>query len=146
MQIPRLLTAIAAVAVTATLLSGCSTISEIAKGQTKIQACAAIDANLLSITAQMKSLAPDAQSDPAGTAKKLDSIASKFAKTASKVKNPTVKKATVKASDSLTTFSKDLDGIVANPANATGDALTKFQTDISTLQTNFTKIDTICKP
>jgi hypothetical protein len=139
----RILPAIAALAVSATLLTGCSAISQIAQGQTKVQACVTIDANLTAVGKKLSSMSTELQADPKGAAKQIATLASKFATASSKIKNPQVKKASVTAAHTLTTFSKDITAIAANP---TADAATALTADTTKLQTAFTKIDTVCKP
>jgi hypothetical protein len=142
-QNSRIVSAFAAIAVSAVLLTGCSAVSAIEHAQTKVQACATIDANLLAVSKKMSTLTSSAQSDPKGTAKQIDAVATKFAGATKKLNNKSVKAAAVKAAASLSAFSKDLDSIVAGPTSA---AIAKFQKDSSGLQTNFAKITAVCKP
>lgn len=126
----------------ASLLSGCSAVAAVANAQTKVQACAEIAAQLKGVGTGIQGEVPKLQSDPKAAAVDITRMAKKFATAAGKLNNPAVKKSAVKAAGTLTVFAQDITDLANKPTTA---AQTKLTTDLTTLQSAFTAIDTTCK-
>ncbi len=138
----KALSALAAIAVTAFLLSGCSAVAAVANAQTKVQACASIEKAFTAVGKGITNETSELQTDPKAAAAKITTYSDQFTAVAGKLSNAQVKKTAQAAAAALATFAKDLTDYAAAP-NST--KLTKFEADTQQLQPTFTAVDTACK-
>lgn len=142
MNTARPLTIAASLVVAATLLSGCSAISNVVKAQTHAAACLQIGASLTKVGKSIQDESPKLASDPKGAAAIIAKDTKAFSTAASKVSNPTVKKKSTAAAKALTKFSDDLTKLADEPNNANE---TTLQNDLTPLGTAMQGIETACK-
>jgi hypothetical protein len=138
----RTLTLTASVVLAASLLSGCSAISNVVKAQTHTAACLEIAVQLKGVGAAITKEAPKLSTDPKGAAAAISHDAKVFSTAANKLSNPTVKKKANAAAKQLTVFAADVTALAKSPTTAND---TKLQAELTPLQTALDAIETTCK-
>jgi hypothetical protein len=133
--------ALAAVAIAAVMLSGCSAIRAVTDAQTKVQACAKIRSSFANVGQTLSTESANLATDPSGASATITAAADKFTTDADSLSNAQVKKAAEGASTWLTIFSEDVSNSVKFP---TPQYSSKVSTDLPKLQASFTALTTTC--
>jgi hypothetical protein len=137
----RTLTLTASVVLAASLLSGCSAITNAVKAQTHAAACLEIAAQLKGVGAAITKEAPKLSTDPKGAAASISHDAKVFSAAADKLSNPTVKKKADAAAKQLTLFAADITALANDPSDANN---TKLQGELTPLQDALDAIEKTC--
>lgn len=142
MNTARPLALAAGLVVAASLLSGCSAISNVVKAQSHAAACLEIASSLKTVGTSIQTQANKLATDPKGAAAAIAKDTKKFSVAASKVTNPAVKKKSTAAAAALSQFSKDITTLADEPSTANE---TKLQADLTPLGTAMQGIESACK-
>lgn len=132
-------TLVIAAATATLLLSGCSAIKAVSDVQTKAQACVSIAKTTQKASSGISEAFSTFSTDPSAAEAAMQKFHDEFAATASKVKNPTIKKLADRTTTDLQTLSDAVTAAANDPSKA--DAL---QTAASTMQDDFTSIGKAC--
>lgn len=137
--------ALVAAALLAGALSGCALVAPGAnvetEGQTRQQACDQMLPSLLSLTEETTAAFDAVSSDPSLASPLLRSISEDFRAAIDELDNEEVIDVMTTAADSLDTMTEEIDKSLAGEQNQ--EAL---QAAIADVQTDFSAIDTVCKP
>jgi hypothetical protein len=125
--------AVSAAALVVLALAGC------AGGQSKADACKALESTMTSVTSDLNSSVGDFATDPSAAVKKMQSVDDALNKGLDKVSNADVKTAGAKAEKSLAAFVAAAQKFSDDPTDS--DALQKASTNV---ETDFTAIGKVC--
>ena len=134
-----IITLLATAAAAGLLLTGCSAIKAATDVQTKAQACVSIAKTTQSASSEIPKAFSSFATDPSAAEAAMQKFHDEFAKTAAKVKNPTIKKLADKTTTDLQTLSDAVTAAASDPSKA--DAV---QTGATTMQDDFTSIGKAC--
>jgi hypothetical protein len=138
----KVLSMLAAVGISAFLLSGCSGTAAVAKGQTKAQACTSIKSAFNTVGAGITGATSELNTNPKAAATKITTYSDQLTAAAGKLTNAQVKKTAQTAASALALFAKDLTDYAATPTTARA---TKLQADTAKVQPTFSAVATACK-
>jgi hypothetical protein len=138
----KALLTLAAIAILALTLGGCSAAAAIANAQSKVQACTSIDKTFLAVGAGITNETSELSTNPKAAAAKITTYSDQLTAAAAKLTNTQIKKTAQTAASALSLFAKDLTDYAAAPTSA---KLTKFQAATAQLQPTFVAVDTACK-
>jgi hypothetical protein len=138
----RPVTVLAAVALAASLLTGCSAVSAVIKAQSHAEACARIAVQLKGIGTAMSAKMAELKTNPTAAASDVAKDTAKFSTAAGKLTNPAVKKAATSAAHQLSTFSDDLTTLTQTESAASAS---KIEADLPKLQVALGAVESACK-
>lgn len=130
-----LVSALAGVAMTTLLLTGC------AGGQSKIDACKSIAQSVSTASSEVSSSMSNFQSDPDGAAKSMKNMAASFTTAAGKVTQSDIKPLADKAAAAMNDFSGDFAKLAADPKSPDTAAVEKSSQKMSD---TFTALQKAC--
>jgi uncharacterized protein (DUF885 family) len=146
----RSVVALGALSLAATLLAGCSAVTEgIASGvgdalnpeQSVAEACLAISRPLISVAAEMQSLEQTAQEDPASVGPVFEQASADLTAVSAELENPEVREALDTAIAALDELTVQYSAVLADPENADFVA---FEAALNGMESDFAAIDTVC--